>query len=91
MRKANLYYHLGCEPPRYWVFHYSWYMAEDRIRDAAYAALVQAEPEWVVYFPGWWNPEHFAPEIVEYVTTNYRHETDVQWDWRSAQLWRRVQ
>jgi hypothetical protein len=52
--------------------------------------LQQADPEWVLYFPGWWNMEEVAPQFVDYVLTNYRTEAGLEWEGRQAQLMRRV-
>jgi len=69
---SNLYYLLGCSPPRYWVFHYPWYMIEP-IKSWALHALQEASPEWVIYFPGdWRQAQELAPEFVEYIRRHYQ-------------------
>ena len=46
---ANLYYLLGCHTPRFWIFHYPWYLTET-IRGRILETLETDPPEWIVHF-----------------------------------------
>lgn len=68
---ANLYYLLDTPPHGYWMFHYPWYMTE-KLKYQILTAFQQSPAEWVVYFPGRWEVEKYAPEIVQYLQTHYQ-------------------
>ena len=68
---SNLYYLLGSTPDGFRVFHYPWYMVEEKIRDQLYAGLVEAQPEWVLEFPDIWNVKPMVPEITAFIENNY--------------------
>lgn len=68
---ANLYYLLNCLPPRYWIFHYPWYMV-DPLKGRMLTELKEAAPAWVVCFPDRWRVDPLAPEIAQYVRNHYR-------------------
>jgi hypothetical protein len=70
---ANLYYLLKKLPPKYWIFHYPWYMTES-IKRKILVTLRREPPEWIVYLPGRWKIEQFAPEIVSFLQTHYQRE-----------------
>ena len=74
---ANLYYLLRCSPPKFWIFHYPWYML-DWIRNRILVTLNADPPEWIAYFPGRWDGENRAPEIMDYLH-HYRREATFQW------------
>jgi hypothetical protein len=86
---ANLYYLLRCSPPRFWIFHYPWYMF-DWIRNRIILTLDVDPPEWIAYFPGRWNAENRAPEIIEYLQDHYQRETSFQWARGEVWLLRRL-
>ncbi len=75
---ANLYYLLDCSPPRFWIFHYPWYMF-DWVGNRILSTLDADPPEWIVYFPGRWDAENSAPEIMTYLQDHYQQETTFQW------------
>jgi hypothetical protein len=75
---ANLYYLLRCSPPRFWIFHYPWYML-DWIRDRIIVTLDADPPKWIAYFPGRWDAENRAPGIMDYLRDHYRREATFQW------------
>lgn len=81
---ANLYYLLRCSPPRFWIFHYPWYML-DWIRDRIMETLDADPPEWIAYFPGRWDAENRAPEIMDYLQDHYRREATFQW--AQGEMW----
>jgi hypothetical protein len=86
---ANLYYLLGCSPPNFWIFHYPWYML-DWVQARILLSLQAHPPEWVVYRPGRWNIEQYAPDIVGYLQAHYQREASFQWTQGEAWLLRRV-
>jgi hypothetical protein len=85
---ANLYYLMGCSPPKFWVFHYPWYGLE-WIRKKSLSALEAANTEWIVYFPGRWNAEKNWPEIMDYLQTHYRRESKFRWVHSDVWLYQR--
>ena len=46
---ANLYYLLQRKPPKFWIFHYNWYLL-DWTKAKILATLEDDPPDWVVYF-----------------------------------------
>jgi hypothetical protein len=86
---ANLYYLLRCSPPRFWIFHYPWYMS-GWVRDRILSSLDADPPAWVAFFPGRWDAENRAPEIVKYLQDHYQRKTSFQWAQGEVWLFRRV-
>lgn len=85
---ANLYYLTRCLP-RFWVFTYPWYMV-DPVRQRILAALEEDPPQWVVTFPGRWEIEEYAPEVMGYLEDHYRPEAELHWAQGEAWLLRRL-
>ncbi|MBN1138967.1 MAG: hypothetical protein JXM73_20450, partial [Anaerolineae bacterium] len=85
---ANLYYLTGCMP-RFWVFSYPWYMV-DTIKQQILAALEEDPPQWVVAFPGRWEIEKHAPEVMGYLEDHYRLEAELHWAQGEAWLLKRL-
>ena len=85
---ANLYYLTRCKP-RFFVFSYPWYMI-DTTRQRILAALEEDPPQWVVTFPGRWEIEKTAPEVMGYLEDHYRREVELNWAQGEAWLLRRL-
>jgi hypothetical protein len=86
---SNLYYLLDCLPPRFWIFHYPWYMLE-RIKHRILSTLAASPPEWVVYIPGRWGTESSAPEVVNYIHEHYEVHDTLDWAQGEVRLLKRV-
>ena len=82
---ANLYYLLHCTPPKFWIFHYPWYML-DWTKTKILLTLEQDQPEWIAYFPNRWDAELYAPEIVANFQDHYSHVASFQWAQGEVQL-----
>jgi general stress protein CsbA len=74
---SNLYSIMGCPPPRFWVFHYQWFMV-DRVKDRILSVLDAKPPAWVLYSPGRYDIQTSAPEIVSYIQGHYREVAEIQ-------------
>jgi Dolichyl-phosphate-mannose-protein mannosyltransferase len=85
---ANLYYLLQCPPPKFWVFHYPWYMI-DSVQARILRMLQTDPPQWIVYAPGRSNIEMRAPEIMRFIQDNYQLESRLQWEQGEIQLLKR--
>lgn len=86
---ANLYYLLRCSPPRFWIFHYPWYMF-DWVRNRIISTLDTDPPEWIVFSPGRWDAENRAPEIMKYLEDHYQRETSFPWAQGEVWLFERI-
>ncbi len=86
---ANLYYLLGCLPPRFWVFGYPWYL-QGSTEQRMLQVVQEDPPEWVVYFPGRWDAEQHAPELFGYIQMRYPGRTKLNWEQGDAWLLGRV-
>ncbi len=85
---ANLYYLTGCVP-RFWVFSYPWYMV-DTVKQRILAALEEDPPQWLVTFPGRWEIEKYAPEVMSYLEDHYRREVELHLAQGEAWLLKRL-
>ena len=85
---ANLYYLTRCVP-RLWVFSYPWFMI-DPIKQQVLAAIEKDPPQWVVTFPGRWEIEKTAPEVMGYLEDHYRRQVELNWAQGEAWLLRRL-
>jgi len=85
---ANLYYLMRCLPPRSWIFHYPWYMSGP-IKSRILQMLEDDPPEWILHFPGRWDVERHAPEIMDYISTHYQRVAELHWAQGQAWLLRR--
>ena len=81
---ANLYYLLQCSPPRFWIFHYPWFLS-DGIKRKIILTLETDRPEWIVYFPHRWEAEKNAPEVMDYLNKHYRSEISL--DGGGGKIW----
>jgi hypothetical protein len=86
---SNLYYLTQCSPPKFWVFTYPWYMLEP-VRGRILDELQEDPPEWIVYFPGRWDIEDHAPEVIAYIQDNYEPEVELRWQVGEVWLLKRV-
>jgi len=86
---ANLYYLLRCLPPKFWGFSYPWYMS-DSVKSRIVLTLQEHPPEWVVYFPGRWDIENRAPEVIAYIQDNYQRDAKLHWVQGEVWLLKRV-
>lgn len=75
---GNLYYILDAKPPKFWGFHYPWYLL-DEVKTRVLSTLDQSPPRWVVYFPGRWDIEYYFPEAIDYLQDNYVPVADFLW------------
>jgi hypothetical protein len=85
---SNLYYLLQCDPPKFWIFSYPWYM-DQPTKNRIIATLQASPPQWVAYFPNRWSAEKTAPEIVAYIQDHYERTT-FQSDAADMQLFMRL-
>jgi hypothetical protein len=81
---SNLYYLSQRFPPEFWIFNYPWYLT-DRIKAKLMPALEAHQPDWIIYFPGNESVENSAPEIMNYIETNYQRE--ILFGWAQGQVW----
>ena len=86
---SNLYYFLNAAPPRFWVFHYSWYTL-DWMQQRMITELTASPPEWVIYFPGRWQIEQNMPLVLEYIEKHYRAVKTIYWENSEVQVLKRV-
>jgi hypothetical protein len=70
---SNLYYLAGRMPPRFWIFHYPWYM-QATVKQRILKELAAAPPDWVVYSPKTWDARRYAPEIDDYILQHYQEQ-----------------
>lgn len=75
---ANLYYLMRHLPPGFWIFSYPWNMS-DSIKSRVLSTLRKESPEWIVYLPGRWKINHYAPEIVTFIQAHYRKAAKLNW------------
>jgi len=75
---SNLYYIMQCTPPRFWVFHYPWFLT-DTVRQQIQKMLKEAPPKWIVYFPDYWGAESYAPEVAHYIKEHYQQKAVFPW------------
>ena len=85
---ANLYYLTRCLP-NYWAFTYSLFMI-DPVKQRILSALEEDPPAWVVTFPGRWEIEKHAPEVMGYLEDHYRREAELHWAQGEAWLLKRL-
>jgi len=85
---ANLYYLTRCTP-RFWVFAYPWFMI-DPVKQRILSALEEDPPPWVVTFPGRWEIEKHAPEVMGYLEDHYRREAELHFAQGEAWLLKRL-
>jgi hypothetical protein len=85
---ANLYYLTRCMP-RFWIFTYPWYMI-DPIKQRILSALEEDPPQWVVTFPGRWEIEKYAPEVIGYLEEHYYREAELHFAEGEAWLLKRL-
>ena len=85
---ANLYYLTGCMP-RFWIFSYPWYMV-DPVKQRILTELEEDSPPWVVTFPGRWEIEKNAPEVMGYLEDHYRREAELHFAQGEAWLLKRL-
>jgi hypothetical protein len=68
---GNLYYLLGCFPPRPWFFtSYPWY-SRNGLAQQSLKAFINLNPKYVLYYPGRWQIESHNPDLVRYALDNY--------------------
>lgn len=84
---ANLYYLTGCLPPKFWVLTYPWFM-QSSIKEKILETFKEHPPEWVIYAPGRWSIESYAPEIINHIQANYEFFTRLSWEQGEIQLLR---
>jgi len=87
---ANLYYLLKCLPPKFWVFSYPWFML-DQVKTRILQTIRPDPPDWIIYFPGRWDIENSAPEIMTFVQRNYRQFAPLHWAQGDGWLLKRAQ
>jgi len=85
---SNLYYVLRCLPPKYWIFHYPWYM-QAWMRKRIILSLEADSPKWVVYFPDHWGINGMAPEFLKYLEDHYQTDAELTWAGQDVLLLRR--
>lgn len=85
---ANLYYLTHCKP-KFWVYSYPWYMI-DPVKQRILSALEEDPPPWVVTFPGRWEIEKYAPEVMGYLEDHYCREAELHWAQGEAWLLKRL-
>ena len=67
---SNLYYLLRRPAPRFWIFHYPWYMTDEN-KAKILATLERDSPDWVLFRPERWGIQVSAPEIVDFLSERY--------------------
>jgi hypothetical protein len=85
---ANLYYLLDCSPPKFWIFHYPWYML-DWVRARIMQTLEEDPPDWVVYFPDRYGTEKSFPEAKRYLESHYSQVATFHWEHEKVRLLKR--
>jgi len=85
---ANLYDVLERLPPDFWVMSYPWFMVDD-VRSRLIRDLQADPPEWFVYFPGRWNIEAHAPDILAVMERDYVRFAALHWADQQGWLLRR--
>jgi hypothetical protein len=83
---ANLYFILKRQPPHFFTFNYPWFMENDHIRERWVDTLEQERPPIALFLPGRWNPEIYAPELVDYLYRNYRVNRTIAWNGTPVQI-----
>lgn len=85
---SNLYYLTGSPPPRFWIFHYPWYMIEP-VKARILEDLRTNPPDWVVYSPKIWGAKKYAPELNDYILKNYHEQRSLKWNGGNLYLLKR--
>ena len=86
---SNLYYLLAAEPPRYWVFHYPWYLQE-RVVNRIIRTLETDPPDWIIQFPDRYGTLTLARGINRIIEDRYRREARIPWTSSEVWLLRRI-
>jgi hypothetical protein len=85
---SNLYYLTQSAPPRYWIFHYPWYML-DSVKEKILVELANNPPDWVIYSPQAWNARKYAPEVDDYLLQHYQLQRSFDLNWGKLELLRK--
>jgi hypothetical protein len=85
---SNLYYLLQREPPRFWIFHYPWYMSAP-VQAQIVAALAADEPQWIVYFADRWLRPDASPQVAAAIADHYSLADTLEWTGNRVLLLRR--
>jgi hypothetical protein len=75
---SNLYYLCGCMPPKFWIFHYPWYML-DWVKERILSDLAKSPPEWIIYFPGRWETANNVRLVYDYLQSHYQKQATLPW------------
>jgi hypothetical protein len=57
----------------------------DSVKSRIVLTLQEHPPEWVVYFPGRYDIENRAPEVLAYIQDNYQR--DAKLHWKRVEVW----
>jgi hypothetical protein len=85
---ANVYHLLDSPPPRYWMFHYPWYLTPSvsaRVLDS----VISASPTWIIHQGDPWGVEPLVPGVFSYLRSHYDVVATVQWNMHEVRLLRR--
>jgi len=83
---ANLHFILQRDPPRYFIYHYPWFMNNSSIKDSWIAAIESEQTPVILKFPLTWDVKIYAPELISYITDNYMVIDTVEWKGQSIQI-----
>jgi len=62
----------------------------DPIKQRILSALEEDPPQWVVTFPGRWEIEKYAPEVIGYLEEHYYREAELHFAEGEAWLLKRL-
>ena len=83
---ANLHYILQRDPPRYFIYHYPWFMNNAIIKEKWITALESEKTPVLLNFPRTWEVNIYAPELINYINENYQIIDTVEWKGHSIQI-----
>ena len=86
---ANVYYLLQAPPPRFWIFHYPWYVTP-AVSERVLTTVTNAAPMWIIHQGDPWGIGNRAPGMFAYLQAHYQTVATVRWNTHDVQVLRRV-
>jgi hypothetical protein len=86
---SNLYYLLDNQPPRFWIFYYSWNLL-DWTKTKILSTLAVQPPYWIEYFPGHHDIEALTSDVLTYIQDHCQRAAIFQWAQGQAWLLKRT-
>ena len=81
----NLYYILNCRPLDYLFHNYPWFM-EEKVIQRWLASMKSDRSVAVIFFPGRWALDRYAPEMVAYVKGHCSLVKTIPWEGAQVEI-----